>query len=356
MNSIEALQQRIRDAAEQHERLRIVGSGSKDFYYQALDGALFDVSGYRGVISYEPEELVITARCGTTLAELETLLAERRQMLAFDAPQFGPASTLGGAVAAGFSGPGRPYYGALRDFVLGTRVIDGLGNVLKFGGQVMKNVAGFDASRLMTGSFGTLGIVAEVSLKVMPTPPFRATVQLETTEQDFLLMMNRLAGKPLPINASYFFGGVARIRLAGAEASVRAAQNTIGGEVVPEDAAFWAALRDHLLEFFQDKAPLWRLSVPPASASLALGASLIEWGGGIRWLKSELPATSIREAVAKLGGSASLFRNGADVSTRLAPLGPTVLRLHERLKNAFDPHGILNPGRLWPAANATYAD
>lgn len=356
MNTLEALQQHIKTAAERHEPLRIIGSGSKDFYAESLAGTPFDVSDYAGIIKYEPEELVVTARCGTALAELEAALAERRQMLAFEAPHFGTGTTLGGAVAAGFSGPGRAHYGALRDFVLGTRVIDGLGNVLKFGGQVMKNVAGFDVSRLMTGSFGTLGMIAEVSLKVMPLPPFRATVQLETSEQDFITMANRWAGKPLPITATYFHSGVARVRLAGPESSVKAAQNVIGGETVSEDAAFWAALRDHLLEFFQHDVPLWRVSVPATSASLLLGDSIIEWGGALRWIKSAETVAMIRGVVNKIGGSATLFRNGATERPRLAPIAPAVLRLHERLKQSFDPHGIFNPDRLWRALDTTHAN
>lgn len=356
MTSIDTIQERIRLAADQRQPLRIIGSGSKDFYANVLQGTPLDVSAYAGIINYEPEELVLTACCGTPLAAIETTLAEHRQMLAFEAPHFGTATTLGGAVASGFSGPGRPYYGALRDFVLGMRVIDGLGNVLKFGGQVMKNVAGFDASRLLTGSFGTLGVIAEVSLKVVPLAPYRATLQLETSEQDFIAMTNKLAGKPLPLSASYFHAGVARIRLAGAEASVKAAQRIIGGEPVSEDAAFWSALRDHLLEFFQDDSPLWRVSLPPTSPPLQLDETLIEWGGGLRWIKSRQPASVIRESAKKMGGSATLFRNGRDEPQRLAPLAPAVLRLHQRLKQSFDPHGILNPDRLWSEAAALDAD
>lgn len=356
MTSIEAIQQGIKLAGEQRRPLRIVGSASKDFYAHRLEGQPFDVSGYSGIIKYEPEELVVTARCGTPLAEIETALAQRHQMLAFEAPYFGTETTLGGAVAAGFSGPGRAYYGALRDFVLGMRVVDGLGNLLRFGGQVMKNVAGFDTSRLLTGSFGTLGVIAEISLKVVPQPPFRATLQLEQSEQDFITMTNKLAGKPLPISATYYHTGFARIRLSGAEASVSAAQRKIGGELVAEDAPFWAALRDHLLEFFQDDEPLWRLSLPQTTPPLQLGDSLIEWGGGLRWLKSNAPAKAIRETVKKAGGSATLFRNGPSDPARLAPLEPAVLRLHERLKQSFDPHGILNPGRLWSEVVSANAD
>lgn len=356
MTSIAAIQREIKLAGEQRRPLRIVGSGSKDFYAHRLDGEPFDVRGYSGIVKYEPEELVVTACCGTPLAEIEAALAERRQMLAFEAPYFDTGTTLGGAVAAGFSGPGRAYYGALRDFVLGTRVIDGLGNLLKFGGQVMKNVAGFDASRLLTGSFGTLGVIAEVSLKVVPQAPFRATLQLEKNEHDFIIMTNKLAGEPLPISATYFQAGVARIRLSGTQASVNAARRKIGGELVADDAPFWIALRDHLLEFFQDREPLWRLSLPQTTPPLQLGDSLIEWGGGLRWLKSSEPAEAIREIVKKAGGSATLFRNAPSHLARLAPLEPAVLRLHQRLKQSFDPLGILNPGRLWPETASAHAN
>ena len=328
--------------------MRIVGSDSKAFYGDA-SGTALPVSDYAGIITYEPAEQVLVARCGTPLVEIETLLAEHAQALAFEPPHFGPGATLGGAIAAGLSGPARAYAGAARDYVLGVRIVDGLGNILKFGGEVMKNVAGFDVSRLMTGSWGTLGVIAEVSLKLVPRAPYVATQQLELDEPAFIALINSLAGKPLPLSASYYRNGVARIRLAGPEASVRAAQAKIGGEAVAEDAAFWAALRDHLLEFFQDEQPLWRLSVRPTSAPLGFEQTLIEWGGALRWIKSDAPADRIRAQAAAAGGHASLFRHGSALP-RLAPLEPVLARLNQRIKQAFDPLGLFATGRMSQSA------
>lgn len=345
MTSLIDISERIKAAGASGEALRIVGSDSKNFYGDVQEGTTLCVADYAGIISYEPAEQVIVARCGTPLVEIESLLAEHGQALAFEPPHFGPATTIGGAIAAGLSGPARAYTGAARDFVLGVRIVDGLGNVLKFGGEVMKNVAGFDVSRLMTGSWGTLGVVAEVSLKLVPRAPFVATQQLELDEAAFIELINTLSGKPLPLSASYYRNGVARIRLAGPESSVRAAQAKIGGEPVSEDAAFWSALRDHLLEFFQDEAPLWRLSVRATCAPLGFDQTLIEWGGALRWIKSAAPAETIRAQAKAAGGSASLFRHGA-ATPRLAPLDPVLARLNQRIKQAFDPLALFSPGRL----------
>lgn len=349
MTRLVDLSEHIKDAGARGEPLRIVGSNSKAFYGEVSEATPLDVSGYAGIIDYEPAEQVLVARCGTPLVEIESLLAEQGQALAFEPPHFGSAATIGGAIAAGLSGPARAYMGAARDFVLGVKMIDGLGNILKFGGEVMKNVAGFDLSRLMTGSWGTLGVIAEVSLKLVPRAPYVATQQLELNEASFIERINTLAGKPLPLSASYYRNGVARIRLSGPEASVRAAQARIGGETVVEDAAFWAALRDHLLEFFQDEQPLWRLSVRATSAPLGFEQTLIEWGGALRWVKSGAAAETIRAQASSAGGSASLFRHGA-ATPRLAPLDPVLARINQRIKQALDPLGIFATGRMAQAA------
>lgn len=345
MISVADISGRIKAAGANGESLRIVGSDSKAFYGEPHEATPLDVAGYAGVIDYEPAEHVLVARCGTPLVEIESLLAEQGQTLAFEPPHFGSDATIGGAIAAGLSGPARAYMGAARDFVLGVKVVDGLGNLLTFGGQVMKNVAGFDVSRLMTGSWGTLGVIAEVSLKLVPRAPYVATQQLELDEASFIKLINRLAGKPLPLSASYYRNGVARIRLSGPEASVRAAQAKIGGATVIEDAAFWAALRDHLLEFFQDEQPLWRLSVRSTSAPLGFEQTLIEWGGALRWVKSDASAEPIRAQARSAGGTASLFRHGTAVP-RLAPLEPLLARINQRIKQAFDPLGLFTAGRM----------
>src|SRR5215467_2821470 len=242
MDALQVLSEKVREAARSKRALRVRGGGTKDFYGQALEGEILDTRAWTGIVAYEPSELVITARCGTRLAELESAMREHGQMLAFEPPHFGEAATLGGAVAAGLSGPGRQSAGALRDFVLGARIMDGRGDVLAFGGQVMKNVAGYDVSRLMAGSLGTLGIVLEVSLKALPLPVAETTLRLELPESRAIEQLNRWGGKPLPISASAWNDGAVTIRLSGAAAAVNEACAKIGGVKVEDEKArgFWA--------------------------------------------------------------------------------------------------------------------
>ena len=272
-------------------------------------------------------------------------------MLAFEPPHFGEGATLGGCLAAGLSGPRRPYAGGVRDFVLGVRVIDGKGDDLRFGGQVMKNVAGYDVSRLMAGSLGTLGILLEVSLKVLPRPPAEATLHLRWDEATAIALMNEWAGKPMPVTATAFRDGDLGLRLSGARVAVEAAIRKLGGtEVKPDQAGrFWTGIREQTDPFFAGEAPLWRLSIKPTTRPLELpGGQLIEWGGALRWLKSAADAETIREAAARAGGHATLFRGGNKSGGVFQPLPPELMKLHRNLKRAFDPAGILNPGRLYP--------
>jgi glycolate oxidase FAD binding subunit len=334
--------------------LRIVGSGSKSFYGRATQGDVLDATSYRGVVSYESTELVLTARTGTSLAEIEAELAAKGQMLPFEPPHLGPGATLGGCIAAGLSGPRRAYTGAVRDYVLGVRMMDGKGDVLKFGGQVMKNVAGYDVSRLMAGSLGTLGLLLEVSLKVLPLPVEELSLRFDLAEREALEAMNRWAAQPLSLSATCYHDGVLTVRLSGAAAAVRSVRTKLGGEVEADDYAFWHSVREQQHEFFQtderDKASaLWRLSLPSAAPSLQIsGRQLIEWGGALRWLVSDSSAASIREQVAALGGHATLFRSAKDNDAPFHPLSPSVMQVHRRLKQSFDPHGIFNPGRMYP--------
>jgi len=294
---------------------------------------------------------VITARCGTRLADLEAALAEHGQMLPFEPPHFGPEATLGGCVAAGLSGPRRAAAGALRDFVLGARIVDGHGRALAFGGQVMKNVAGYDVSRLLAGSLGTLGLLLEVSLKVLPRPPAELTLRLEMPQAKALEALSRWAGQPLPVTASAWQDGDLTLRLAGAAAALKAAAAKIGGERVAaaEAAAHWAAIREQTAPFFSGPAPLWRLSLPAHAPQLELpGEQLLEWGGAQRWLKSGADAGTVRAAAARAGGHATLFRAADKSAGAFTPLSPVLARLHRELKSVFDPAGILNPGRLYP--------
>ena len=338
-------QERIREAAARGAPLRLRGGGSKDFYGGALAGEVLDTRGYAGIVDYEPSELVVTARCGTPLAGLEAALAAQGQMLAFEPPHFGGAATLGGGVAAGLSGPRRAAAGAVRDFVLGARLLDGQGRDLAFGGRVMKNVAGYDVSRLLAGSLGVLGLILEVSLKVLPRPAEERTLRLEMSEAEALASLRRWAGQPLPISASTWRGGALFLRLSGAASAVRAAARGIGGEAAPPP---WEGIREHSDPWFAGDTPLWRLSVPAHSAPLGLpGAQLIEWGGALRWLRGG-EAGAVRDAAARAGGHATLFRGGDRAGGVFAPLAPALLRLHRELKAAFDPAGIFNPGRLHP--------
>jgi glycolate oxidase FAD binding subunit len=327
--------------------LRIRGGGSKDFYGQDTRGELLDTRAYSGIVAYEPTELVLTARCGTPLAEVEATLAERGQMLAFEPPRFG-AGTIGGCVAAGLSGPRRAAAGAVRDFVLGIKLLDGEGRALAFGGQVMKNVAGYDVSRLACGSLGTLGLLTDISLKVLPRPAAEASIRFELSQAEALRRLNEWSGQPLPLSASCWHEGVLTLRLSGARAAVAAAQARLGGEAVADVVEFWSGMRDQRHAFFADaSAPLWRLSLPSTAAPLDLpGAQLIEWGGAQRWLRGG-EAGRVRAAAAAAGGHATLFRGGDKGDGVFQPLSPPLHTLHRRLKDAFDPRRVFNPGRLY---------
>jgi len=339
------LQERIREAAARGTPLRLRGGGSKDFYGNEPRGELLDTRGYAGIASYEPSELVVTARCGTPLAELEHTLRQSGQCLPFEPPHFAPGATFGGCVAAGLSGPRRACAGALRDFVLGVKLVDGRGRALGFGGQVMKNVAGYDLSRLAAGSLGTLGLIAEASLKVLPLPACELTLQLEASEAAALDSMNLWAGQPLPVSATAWHRGALRVRLSGSEPAVRAAARKIGGAQLDQEEQFWHDVREHRHAFFGGSEPLWRLAVPSVCAPLGLpGDTLIEWGGALRWVRAQ----DAREIAAKAGGHATLFRSQGKRQGVFAALDPVAMGLHRRLKAAFDPAAILNPGRMYP--------
>jgi len=343
---LERLQEQVRAAVAARTPLRIRAGGSKDFYGNQTHGELLDPRGLAGIVAHEPTELVITARCGTRLAELEAALDAAGQMLPFEPPHFGPAATVGGCVAAGLCGPRRASAGAVRDYLLGAKLLTGGGEVLAFGGTVMKNVAGYDVARLAAGSLGTLGVITEVSLKVLPKPVAETTLRLEFDEVEALRKMNEWAGQPLPVSATAWRDGVLHVRLSGARAAVAEAQRKIGGSAI-DGAAFWHGLREQTDAYFAGEAPLWRLAVPSTAEPLALtGAQLIEWGGGQRWLRSDAPASEIRARAAACGGHATLFRGGERRHV-FTPLPLPVEAIHKRLKAEFDPAGIFNPGRMY---------
>ena len=347
---IDQLAATIRDAAAQRTPLRIRSGGSKDFYGGTPRGETLSVAAYRGIIDYEPSELVITARAGTPLADIEAALRERGQMLGFEPPHFGSQTTLGGCVAAGLSGPRRAYAGAVRDALLGVRMLDGKGDDLHFGGQVMKNVAGFDVSRLLAGSMGTLGAMLEISLKVLPVPVAEATLCFEHTAADAIALMNEWAGKPLPLSATAWHDGKLFVRLSGASAAVDAATNLLGGDRIGEADAqrHWQDIREHTAAFFNTTQSVWRLSVKSTTPPLNLsGAQLLEWNGALRWLATSADAASVRDAAKFGGGHATLFRGDDKAVGVFQPLPPALMTIHRNLKHTFDPAGIFNPGRMY---------
>jgi glycolate oxidase FAD binding subunit len=346
------LRETVVDACRHSTPLEIVGGGSKRFYGRAPSGRPLEVSGHSGILSYEPAELVLTARAGTPLAEIEAALAAHGQMLPFEPPYFGSGATLGGTVACGLAGPRRPYTGAVRDFVLGVKCLNGKGEVLSFGGQVFKNVAGFDLFRLMAGALGTLGVLLEVSVKVLPAPAEDLTLTLDMVPGEAVAAVNAWAGRPLPLSAACHDGERLWLRLSGAASAVRGARDKIGGDTAAHGVEFWQDLKEQRHPFFAaalEGSPLWRLSVPPATPPLAIpGRWMLDWGGSQRWLITETPTEQIRYAVSIAGGHAALFRGGDRSGEVFHPLPASLMQMHRRLKQAFDPDGILNPGRLMP--------
>jgi glycolate oxidase FAD binding subunit len=325
--------------------LRIQGSNSKAFLGRIAAGEVLDTRSHRGIVSYDPTELVITARCGTPLAELRQVLDAAQQMLPCEPPSFGDGATVGGMIAAGLSGPRRPWSGSVRDFVLGTRVITGLGKHLRFGGEVMKNVAGYDLSRLMAGSYGSLGVITEVSLKVLPKPRQALSISLEMDSGRALSNLAQWGQQPLPISAACHDGQRLHLRLEGGEGSVAAAHDRLGGEWL--DSSYWEDLNEQRLSFFDEGQPLWRLSVPHNTPRLSLpGQQLIDWGGAQRWLKSEAEAVFIRKVVDEVGGHVTCYSHGL-IDSPFQPLPGALMRYHQNLKQQLDPRRVFNPGRLY---------
>lgn len=347
-NLVQQYQQQIKAAAESEAPLCIQGGLSKAFYGRKIEGEPLDVSPYAGVISYEPTELVITVRAGTTIAEVTRVLAAKNQMLAFEPPCFSSQATVGGMVACGLSGPRRPYAGAVRDFVLGLKCLNGRGELLSFGGQVMKNVAGYDVSRLMTGALGTLGVLLEISLKVLPKPDTEITLKAEHDDVTAIRLMNQWAGQPIPLSAASFHDNTIYLRLSGHGNAVKAARSDFTFAEYSDGESYWTSLREQQHDFFSDNAKLWRISVPSITAPIDIpGQWLIEWGGALRWLKTSETTEQVRTAVTAVGGHATLFRGGAGEDDIFQPLATGIDNLHMALKDAFDPKRILNRGRLY---------
>jgi len=336
----------VKTALEDRRPLAIHGGNTKAFYGYPAQGDSLDVSGHSGVVEYDPGELVITCRAGSLLADIHSTLRENGQHLPFEPPSFGKRATIGGAVACGFSGPRRPWSGSLRDYLLGVKLLNGSGTVVQYGGQVMKNVAGYDVSRLVAGSMGTLGVVLEVSFKVLPMPARELTLSFECDQQEAIRRVNQWSGQPLPLSGAFWSNGLLQVRLSGAETETRQAAKRLQADQVGEDSQTWRELREHQSGFFTAPSDLWRLSLPPATEPLDLGGDcLVDWGGAQRWVHSPLPAKEIREQATRNGGHATLFKGDGD-GDRFHPLSPALEQIHKRIKQAFDPHGLFNPYRM----------
>ncbi len=352
-DATDQLEQQITQAIADKQAFNIRAGGSKDFIGRITDLPVIDVSQHRGVVAYEPTELVLTARAGTPLNEIADTLAEHGQKLAFEPPVYNGNATLGGTVAAAVAGPARPYLGGVRDHVLGCRVINGHGHVLRFGGEVMKNVAGYDVTRLMTGAMGTLGLLLDISLKVVPIAEQEVTLQQELDLHTALPRLQQLAGESPLVSASAWYNGAVYIRLAGVSAAVESAVKTFGGEQI--DSNLWSQLNNQQHAFFEQQVeqqtPLWRISVPPLTPELDVaGTTLYDWAGTQRWCFTEQEAENIRAAASAAGGHAQLFKAQDNLKRSVGAFHPQtseIMNLHRNIKNEFDPHSLFNPGRLY---------
>jgi len=342
------IQSQILEAYKNKSSLKVRGGNSKHFYGQKVEATSLDVSKHKGIISYEPTELVVTVRAGTRLCELEAILNESNQILPFEPPHFADSATIGGTIACNLSGPARAYNGAARDFVLGSRIINGKAEDLKFGGQVMKNVAGYDASRLMCGAMGTLGVILDVSLKVLPKPETEITLSHQCDINQAMFNMHQWVKQSLPVSATCYDGAQLFIRLSGNDSSVNSARKIIGGESLENSPLFWQQIKEQSHQFFKTDKPLWRLSLSSNTPPLDIaGDTFYEWGSALRWLKTTSSAEDIREKLNAVGGHAMLFRNNSLGTPAFHPLSNGLLNIHKKLKNAFDPENILNPGAMY---------
>lgn len=348
----QSLIEQILNAKSERRKLNIVGRGSKKFLGRQVSASELSLAEHEGIVSYKPTELVLTARGGTSIAAIDQMLLENGQMLASDPPKFGGDGSIGGSLACNLSGPGRPWSGSLRDSVLGVKIINGSGDVLNFGGQVMKNVAGYDVSRLQAGAMGCLGVISEVSLKVMPRPEVSATVcvQLEQSSEA-LKVINSLCGTSIPITAACWVGGQQYIRFQGAgsavEKAIKQIQSTYSAAIITDDAVFWEGIRDHSHAFFHKSSKLWRLSVNATAELKTDTNALIDWGGAQRWVHGDGTLETMASMLDGGLGEASLLRGGNGSDEVFHPMDDVRQTLHKRLKSTFDPDHLFNPGRLY---------
>lgn len=351
MSTEQQLQEQIQTAIDEVKPLYIEGGNSKAFYGNPVEcETTLSTLKHHGIIDYQPSELFVTVRAGTLLTELEATLAQKQQLLSFEAPLFSPNTTIGGVVASGLSGPRSPYYGSIRDSVLGVKIINGQGQIVSFGGQVMKNVAGYDISRLMAGSLGTLGLILEVSLKVLPKQEVETTLMLPCPHEEAIENFNLLRQSGLPISASCYIDSEVFVRISGKKPHIDALIKRHTWETYSNGDSFWESIRNHTHSFFDHgDTPLWRLSVAPASPISARlnSETMIEWGGGVRWINSNTPANIIISSAKKKGGHAILFRGSIPGVSTFSNPAPPLLKLHNNIKRKLDPKGIFNPGRIY---------
>ncbi|MCU7938810.1 MAG: glycolate oxidase subunit GlcE [gamma proteobacterium symbiont of Bathyaustriella thionipta] len=349
----ETLVKQVSSAFKQSTPLKIIAGGSKAFIGREAQGEPLNVSEHKGIVSYHPSELVMTARCGTSMTEIQQTLAENGQYCPFESALFDGAATLGGTLATNLSGPARPWNGSIRDAVIGTRLINGKGEYLKFGGQVMKNVAGYDVSRLQAGALGTLGVITEISFKVLPLPAASGTVVLAMNASEAIKLMNQVSAKAVPVSGSAWLDGNLYLRYSGATKAVDSALKQFKTknfqQLEPQQAdEFWSAMNEQKLDFFKGEAPLWRFSLKSNATHLLDDQNwLIDWGGAQRWLRGDFNQSELEQQAQHSGGQVSLFRYGERSNEVNHTLSEVQKKIHKNLKASFDPKQILNPGRLY---------
>lgn len=338
---------KLQDAFLQKQPLQIKAGNTKPFYGRNIQGDTLSLASHTGILEYEPSELYITARSGTSLLEIEQAIADQNQILPCEPPHFGAAATLGGMVACGLAGPRRINAGNVRDCILGIEILNGKGELLKFGGKVMKNVAGYDVSRLMCGALGTLGVIMSVSLRLLPKPPCEQTIALTMNSATAISKMNQWANTPMPISATFYDGNKLYVRLSSSVSAVEACKKEIGGAQIEEHEIFWTRIKEQIHSFFSSNMPLWRITVPPNTDTLNIpGVSVMEWNGALRWYKSDAEENTIRSEAERIGGNANLFK-GSVTDQIFHPIPEPSMQLHKKLKQALDPAGILNPGKMF---------
>ena len=343
------LMAQVADARSQKTPLKIVGGNSKSgVLCRQVSGTLLHLSKHQGIVSYDPTELVLTARAGTTLVEIEKVLREQGQMLPFEPPHLGDGATIGGTLACNLSGPVRPFAGSVRDMALGVRLINGRAQHLRFGGEVMKNVAGYDVTRLQAGALGSLGVLTEVSLKLLPLNERVMTLTFELSQSAAIKKMAALTNSAQAVSGAAWSKGTLYMRLSGTNNGVEATHKLWGGEILPSDTNFWSDLREQKLAFFSGNHVLWRFSIKPtAPVLLDDNDMLLDWGGGQRWLRGDHDLADLEKIAVKAAGHVTLFKGGNRQKEVRPALSKTHKKLHQSLKQAFDPDGILNPGSLY---------